>query len=187
MTNKDQIKTVASEFKWDEKKLLEKIADEKMPDFSPREEFKEKLDTKIQDKIRTTKEQREDQAAMDAVPRKLKWRFYLTGYGYAVVSFVALFLIWFCTNIFTWTLKVPAKYTYLQESQAFWNIDKEELAYNYDVDRASNFAYDDSMYYDYEDDVIEAEESADDSAKILNPISKIAAESSSLLSVFRFI
>jgi hypothetical protein len=30
---------------------------------------------------------------MDAVPRKLKWRFYLTGYGYAVVSFLALFLI----------------------------------------------------------------------------------------------
>jgi predicted nuclease with TOPRIM domain len=49
-----------------------------MPDFIPREEFKEKLDAKIQDKIRITKEQREDQAAMDAVPTKLKWRFYLT-------------------------------------------------------------------------------------------------------------
>jgi hypothetical protein len=64
-----------------------------MSEFAPREEFKAKLDAKIQDKIRTTKEQKADQAAMDAVPRKLKWRFYLTGYGYAVVSFVALFLI----------------------------------------------------------------------------------------------
>ena len=71
MTNKDQIKTIASEFKWDEKKLLEKLADEKLPEFAPREEFKEKLDAKIQDKIRITKEQKADQAAMDAVPRKL--------------------------------------------------------------------------------------------------------------------
>lgn len=174
MTNKDQIKAVASEFKWDEKKLLEKIADEKMPNFSPREEFKEKLDAKIQDKIRTTKEQREDQAAMDAVPRKLKWRFYLTGYGYAVVSFVALFLIWFCTNIFTWTLKVPAKYTYLQENKAFWNLEKWELSYNYGKDMASNYVYDDFDDVDYEEDIIETEESADYSTKSLNPISKIA-------------
>jgi hypothetical protein len=54
------------------------LADEKLPEFTPREEFKAKLDTKIQDKIRTTKEQKADQAAMDAVPRKLKRRFYLT-------------------------------------------------------------------------------------------------------------
>lgn len=167
MANKDQINTIASEFKWDEKKLLEKIANEKMPDFSPREEFKEKLDAKIQDKIRTTKEQREDQAAMDAVPRKLKWRFYLTGYGYAVVSFVALFLIGFCTNIFTWTLKVPEKYTYLQEDKAFWN-----LAYNYDVNMASNFTYDAVIDdAEYEEDI---EQSADYSIRSLNPISKIA-------------
>ena len=50
MTNKDQIKTIASEFKWDDKKLLDKIADENLPEFSPREEFKSKLDAKIQDK-----------------------------------------------------------------------------------------------------------------------------------------
>lgn len=167
MANKDQINTIASEFKWDEKKLLEKIANEKMPDFSPREEFKEKLDAKIQDKIRTAKEQREDQAAMDAVPRKLKWRFYLTGYGYAVVSFVALFLIGFCTNIFTWTLKVPEKYTYLQEDKGFWN-----LAYNYDVNMASNFTYDAVIDdAEYEEDI---EQSADYSIRSLNPISKIA-------------
>ena len=86
MTNKDQIKAIASEFKWDEKKLLEKLADEKMPEFSAREEFKVKLDAKIQDKIKTTKEQRAEQAAMDAIPRKLKWRFYLTWYGYAIVD-----------------------------------------------------------------------------------------------------
>jgi hypothetical protein len=54
------------------------LATEKMPEFAAREEFKAKLDTKIQDKIKITKEQKADQAAMDAVPRKLKWRFYLT-------------------------------------------------------------------------------------------------------------
>lgn len=174
MTNKDQIKTIASEFKWDEKKLLEKLANEKAPEFSPREEFKEKLDAKIQDKIRITKEQREDQAAMDAVPRKLKWRFYLTGYGYAVVSFLALFLIWFCTNIFTWTLKVPTKYTYLEENKAFWSLEKWELAYNYGKDTASNYVYDDYDDVDYEEDINETEESADYSTKSLNSLSKIA-------------
>ena len=174
MTNKDQIKTIASEFKWDEKKLLEKLANEKAPEFSTREEFKEKLDAKIQDKIRITKEQREDQAAMDAVPRKLKWRFYLTGYGYAVVSFLALFLIWFCTNIFTWTLKVPTKYTYLEENKAFWSLEKWELAYNYGKDMASNYVYDDYDDVDYEEDINETEESADYSTKSLNSLSKIA-------------
>jgi hypothetical protein len=64
-----------------------------LPEFSPREEFKENLDAKIQDKIRATKEQKAEQAVMDSVPTKLRWRFYLTGYGYAVVSFLALFLI----------------------------------------------------------------------------------------------
>ena len=171
MTNKDQIKTIASEFKWDEKKLLEKLADEKLPEFTPREEFKEKLDAKIQDKIRITKEQKADQAAMDAVPRKLKWRFYLTGYGYAVVSFVALFLIWFCTNIFTWKLNVPTKYTYLNESEAFWSLENWTLAYNYDTDRASNFMYD-SEFDAYEEDTIETEESTDYSTKSFNTISK---------------
>lgn len=174
MTNKDQIKTIASEFKWDEKKLLEKLANEKTPEFSPREEFKGKLDAKIQDKIRITKEQREEQAAMDAVPRKLKWRFYLTGYGYAVVSFLVLFLIWFCTNIFTWTLKVPTKYTYLEENKAFWSLEKWELAYNYGKDMASNYVYDDYDDVDYEEDFNETEESADYLTKSLNSLSKIA-------------
>ena len=171
MANKDQIQTIASEFKWDEKKLLENLADEKMPEFSPREEFKEKLDAKIQDKIRITKEQKADQAAMDAVPRKLKWRFYLTGYGYAVVSFVALFLIWFCTNIFTWKLNVPTKYTYLNESEAFWSLENWTLAYNYDIDRASNFTYD-SDFDAYEEADLETEEATDYSTKSLNTLSK---------------
>lgn len=171
MTNKDQIKSIASEFKWDEKKLLEKLADEKLPKFAPRKEFKEKLDAKIQDKIRITKEQKADQAAMDAVPRKLKWRFYLTGYGYAVVSFVALFLIWFCTNIFTWKLNVPTKYTYLNESEAFWSLENWTLAYNYDIDRASNFTYD-PEFDAYEEDGIETEESTDYSTKTFNTLSK---------------
>ena len=163
MINKDQIKTIASEFKWDEKKLIDKMADEQMPDFAPREEFKERLDAKIQEKIRITKEQKADQAVMDAVPSKLKWRFYLTGYGYAVVSFLALFLIWFCTNIFTWKLAIPTKYTYLDENEAFGNIEKWELAYNYDINRASNFSYDANL--DYEEDIIESEESIDNSTK----------------------
>ena len=72
-----------------------------MPEFSANESFKEKLDSKIQNKIKMTEKQKADQAAMDAVPKNLKWRFYLTGYGYAIVSFIALFLIIFCTNIFT--------------------------------------------------------------------------------------
>ena len=175
MTNKDQIKTIASEFKWDEKKLLEKLADEKLAEFTPREEFKAKLDAKIQDKIRITKEQKADQAAMDAVPRKLKWRFYLTGYGYAIVSFVALFLIWFCTNIFTWKLDVQNKYSYLQEKEAFWSLENSQLAYNYDVDKASNFVYNaDVDDFDYEEDAVETEEIADNSTKPLNFVSKIA-------------
>lgn len=173
MTNKDQIKTIASEFKWDEKKLLEKLAYENLPEFTPRKEFKEKLDAKIQDKIRITKEQQADQAAMDAVPKKLKWRFYLTWYGYAVVSFVALFLIWFCTNIFTWKLDVPTKYNYLQESEAFWNLENSKLAYNYETDRASNFSYNADIDDDYEED-IEMEESNDNSTKSLNSISKMS-------------
>lgn len=174
MTKKDQIKTIASEFKWDEKKLLEKLADEKMPEFSAREEFKEKLDTKIQDKIKTTKEQKAEQAAMDAVPKKLRWRFYLTGYWYAVVSFVALFLIWFCTNIFTWKLDVPTKYNYLQENQAFWNLEKSKLTYNYDTDRASNFSYDADIDDDYEKEDLETKESNDNSTKSSIFTSKIA-------------
>lgn len=175
MTNKDQIKTISSEFKWDDKKLIEKLADEKMPEFTPRKEFKEKLDAKIQDKIRITKEQKADQAAIDAVPRKLRWRFYLTGYGYAIVSFVALFLIWFCTNIFTWKLNVQNKYTYLENKEAFWDLEKSQLTYNYDVDKASNFIYDaDIDDIDYEEESIETEEVADYSTKSLNSISKLA-------------
>ncbi len=175
MTYKDQIKSIASEFKWDEKKLIEKLADEKMSEFSAREEFKKKLDAKIQDKIRITKEQKADQAAMDAVPRKLKWRFYLTGYGYAIVSFIALFLIWFCTNIFTWKLNIPSKYTYLQESKAFWSLDNLTLAYSYDTDRASNFTYD-SDFDDYEEDAVETEESTVDTVRwaSMNSFAKVA-------------
>ena len=175
MTNKDWIQNIVSEFKWDEKKLLEKLANEKMPEFSPRQEFKEKLDAKIQDKIRSTSEQNANQAVMDSVPRKLKWRFYLTGYGYAVVSFLALFLIWFCTNIFTWTLKIPTKYTYLQENQAFWNLEKWELAYNYDTDRARNFSYDvDVDNVEYEEDIEEVDKTTDYSTKSLKSVSRLA-------------
>lgn len=167
-------KTITSEFKWDEKKLIEKLMGDNAPSFTPRKEFKDKLDTKIQDKISITKEQQASQATMDAVPRKVKWRFYLTGYGYAVVSFVALFLIWFCTNIFTWTLKVPTKYTFLEENEAFWSLKNGELAYYYDTNKASNFTYDINEANEiYEEDALEREETEDHSTKSLNSISKI--------------
>ena len=154
MANNEHIQSIASEFSWDEKKLLNKIAGEWTPNFTSSEEFKSKLDSKLQDKIALTQHQRQEQAELDAVPKKLKWRFYLTWYGYAVVSFLVLFLIWFCTNIFTWTLKVPTKYTYLEENKAFG-----DLAYNYDIDRASNFTYD-SIDDDVYGEEIESEEIA---------------------------
>ena len=170
MTKSNQ--TISSEFKWDSEKLLNKIIEDWTPSFNARKEFKEKLDNKIQEKIRLTKEQRADQAAMDAVPRKLKWRFYLTWYWYAVVSFVALFLIWFCTNIFTWTLKVPTKYNYLVEDKAFWDIEKWQIAYNYNDEISNNYDVDiDDIYYDED---IETEESASYSTKSLNSVSKMA-------------
>ncbi len=173
MTNKEQINTIASEFTWDDKKLLEKLAEEKLPEFSPREEFKENLDAKIQEEIKITKEQKAEQAALDAVPRRLKRRFYLTWYGYAVVSFVALFLIWFCTNIFTWTLKVPTKFTYLEENNAFWNLKNWWLTYNYNTDKASNFTiYDDVDYFDNDEENIESEESIDNKIKVINAFSR---------------
>ncbi len=137
MANNENIQSVASEFNWDEQKLIKKIEGEWTPNFKPSEEFKNKLNNKLQDKISLTQNQRQAQAELDAIPKRLKWRFYLTWYGYAIVSFLALFLIWFCTNIFTGTLKVPTKYTYLEENKAFG-----ELAYNYDVNKASNFYYD---------------------------------------------
>lgn len=171
MANKDQVKTTASEFKWDEKKLLEKLADENLPEFTPREEFKKKLDAKIQERIKATRIQKADKATMDAIPRKLKWRLYLTGYGYAVVSFVALFLIWFCTNIFTWKLNVTSKYTYLEENKAFWSLENWKLAYNYDTDRASNFKYDSEFDTNEEED-IETEEATNFSKKSINIPSK---------------
>jgi hypothetical protein len=84
---------------------------------------------------------------------------------------VALFLIWFCTNIFTWKLNVQNKYTYLENKEAFWDLEKSQLTYNYDVDRASNFVYD----VDIEDiDSLETEEAADNSKKSFNSVLKIA-------------
>ena len=166
MTNKDYPETIASEFKWDEKKLIERITNEKFPEFSPKETFKEKLDTKIQDKINLAKEQKTEQATMDAIPRKLKWRFYLTWYSYAVVSFWILFLIWFCTNIFTWTLKVPEKYTFLEENRAFGN-----LTYNYGENIASNYIYYDDA--DYEEESIDMENTWTNTDKSINTNSSI--------------
>ena len=173
MTNKEYIKSVASEFHWDEEKLINKLASEPIPDFKPSDDFKNKLDSKIKDKILLTQQKVQEQAELDAVPKKLKWRFYLTWYGYAVVSFLVLFLIWFCTNIFTWTLNVPTKYTYLEQSKAFGDLNGWwELAYNYDTNTASNFWYLSSDMYDSYD-IDENDEAAEESYKSVNIAAKI--------------
>ena len=157
---KKNVKSVSEEFKWDEKKLVDMILNDENPTFKADDNFKKKLDSKISEKIKYEKEQRQDAETMNSIPKRLKWRMYLTGYGYAVVSFLVLFLIWFCTNIFTWTIKVPAKYTYLEESNAFWNLENwKKLALNYNKDIASNFSYDSSDDSYVED--VEMEESLD--------------------------
>ncbi len=165
---KKTAKSISDEFKWDEKKIVDMFLNEQNPSFKADDNFKKKLDSKISEKIKYAREQKLDTETMNSIPKRLKWRMYLTGYGYAVVSFVALFLIWFCTNIFTWTIKVPAKYTYLDEINAFWNLeDWKKLAYNYNENVASNFSYDsnDDVY----DEDMEIEESldSDNSAKSL--------------------
>ena len=164
---KKNVKSVSEEFKWDEKKLVDMILNDENPTFKADDNFKKKLDSKISEKIKYEKEQRQDAETMNSIPKRLKWRMYLTGYGYAVVSFLVLFLIWFCTNIFTWTIKVPAKYTYLDESNAFWNLENwKKLALNYNKDIASNFSYDSSDDSYVED--VEMEESLDsDDSKTL--------------------
>ena len=113
---KKNVWSISEEFKWDEKKLVDMLLDDNTPSFKADNSFKKRLDSKISEKIKYAKEQRQDMETMNSIPKRLKWRMYLTGYWYAVCSFLVLFLIWFCTNIFTWTIKVPAKYTYLQES-----------------------------------------------------------------------
>ena len=166
MAKNENIQSIDSEFHWDEEKLIKKITADWTPNFKPSEEFKTRLDNKLQDKIKLTQYQTQEKAELDAVPNRLKWRFYLTGYGYAIVSFVALFLIGFCTNIFTWTLKIPTKYTYLEQDKAFG-----ELVFNYDIDKASNFYYDsidaDDGYVADEED-IEIEEAMPESVDNTN-------------------
>lgn len=160
MKNTYDIQSLVSEFKWDEEKLIKKLLADWNPLFSPDNDFKSALDSKIQNKIKLTKEHQEEQAALDAVPRNLKWRFYLTWYWYAICTFLALFLIWFCTNIFTWTLNVPSKYNYIEEDQAFWNLEAwKELAYAVSDISASNFSYNNS--YDEVEESIEEDSSND--------------------------
>lgn len=117
----ETIKNIASEFNWDDEQLLNKMATEPNLEFSPNWEFKEKVDAKLQKKIALAKEQWQEKQELAAVPTKLKWRFYITWFWYAVCWFLVLFLIWFCTDLFSgWTIKVPHKYTYLSDSEAFW-------------------------------------------------------------------
>ena len=167
---KKSTNSVSDEFKWDEKKIVDMFLCDN-PSFKADENFKKKLDSKISDKIRYTSEQRQDAETLSSIPRRLKWRMYLTGYGYAVCSFVALFLIWFCTNIFTWTIKLPTKYTYLDENSAFWNLVAwKQLVYNYNEDVPSNFSYDSSDVDNSLFDDIDVEEASvfDSSTKTLS-------------------
>lgn len=115
-------KSVADEFNWDEKKIVDMFLKDGNPSFNADENFKKKLDSKISEKIWYECKQMKDVETMNSIPKRLKWRMYLTWYGYAVVSFVALFLIWFCTNIFTWTIKLPTKYNRIENAHAFWNV-----------------------------------------------------------------
>ncbi len=159
---KKNVWSISEEFKWDEKKLVDMLLDDNTPSFKADHSFKKRLDSKISEKIKYAKEQRQDMETMNSIPKRLKWRMYLTGYWYAVCSFLVLFLIWFCTNIFTWTIKVPAKYTYLQESNAFWSLDIwKVLAYNRSENVASNFSYDGANIDDSLYDDVEVEESLD--------------------------
>lgn len=162
--------TVLDEFKWDEKKIVNMVLEDESPNFRANEKFKNKLDAKISEKIRYAKEQKQDTDMLNAIPKKLKWRLYLTWYGYAVCSFLVLFLIWFCTNIFTWTIKVPTKYTHLEQDNAFWILgDWKQLAYSYNENIASNFSYDSVDVDDSYDEDVEVEEALelDNSARTL--------------------
>jgi len=93
-----------------------------IPEFSVDEKFKKDLENKLKDKIEITKRQVWEQKLLNSIPKKLKRRFYLTWYWYAVCTFLVLFLIWFCTNIFTWTINIPVKYKFLAQDEAFWDI-----------------------------------------------------------------
>ena len=133
-----------SEFHGDEEKFLNKISGIETPNFIPRDNFKEKLDKKIYEKIDFASEQMAEQETIDSIPSKLKWRFYLTWFWYSVCGFLVLFLIWFCTNIFTWTLKVPTKYTYIDTDQAFWNLNN---IWEFDEVLVDNVDEENSLWY----------------------------------------
>lgn len=120
--NDNNIENIPSEFSWDEEKLLNKIIDENTPSFNCNKNFKEKLDKTIKNRIELAKEQFKEKQELDSIPSRLKWRFYITWFWYAVCGFLFLFLIWFCTDLFTWTLKVPQKFSYTDNTWAFWHV-----------------------------------------------------------------
>ena len=108
----------------DEEKFIEKLSKEDKPEFLAESSFKEMVDVKIKDKIQVAQDQRKDQEIIKGIPKKIKWRLYCTWFLYAVWCFLVLFLIGFCTNIFTWTINVQQKYTYLDQNENFGNLEK---------------------------------------------------------------
>jgi hypothetical protein len=77
---KKNVWSISEEFKWDEKKLVDILLDDENPTFKADDGFKKKLDSKISEKIKYAKEQRQDTETMNSIPKRLKWRMYLTGY-----------------------------------------------------------------------------------------------------------
>lgn len=122
MKKNKQEQDIISEFTWDSMKFINKFLNDWTPIFWWEDEFKDKLNEKINSKIKSSNEQKINQEIIDSIPKKLKRRFYLTWYWYAICSFLILFLIWFCTNIFTWSINIPSKYNKLEQPQAFWNL-----------------------------------------------------------------
>jgi hypothetical protein len=56
------------------------LLDDNTPSFKADHSFKKRLDSKISEKIKYAKEQRQDMETMNSIPKRLKWRMYLTGY-----------------------------------------------------------------------------------------------------------
>lgn len=112
----------------DSEKFLNNLSKENFPNFDMDQDLKENVTSKIKDKIDSVKSQWENQKIMEGIPRKIKWRLYCTWFLYAVWCFLILFLIGFCTNIFTWTINVQKKYSYLDQNENFGNL--EDLTWN---------------------------------------------------------
>lgn len=80
----------------------------------------EKNEDVVESDVPNTKE--EKITSPEGLSNWLKWRLYLTWYWYAICSFVIIFLIAFCSNIFTWFITVDKKFNKLPDQTAFWKL-----------------------------------------------------------------